>query len=141
MTRASMRVTSFIAATAIGLATASAVWGQGADADVAPVVPSGLGMSLLEVLEETQPNGQLWLRLRFVAPELTLIARDKLQNDFDVLCADYAVDYEPVTRVDPVQAVISISSSPVEFGTTAPDVPQYFEAFRLENDTCIWEPF
>lgn len=128
---------NIVAAMGVLSAAATTAWGQ----EEPPTVPSGLVMTLQEVLEETQPDGTLWLRLRYVAPELTLKTRADLQDDFDVLCADYALTYEPVTRMPAAQAVISIASTPVEFGTTAPDIPQYFEAYRLEDGQCIWEAF
>ncbi|WP_407492150.1 DUF6497 family protein [Pseudooceanicola sp. MF1-13] len=118
-------------------AATTAVWGQ----EEPPAVPSGLALSLFEVLEETQPNGSLWLRLRFVAPELAATPREAIQTDFDVLCSDYALTYQPSAQTPAEQAVISISSEPIAFGTAAPDVPQYFEAYRLEDGACIWEAF
>ena len=112
------------------------------DAPAAKVsVPSGLKLLRQEVLEETQPDGTLWLRLRYVAPEMTRDNRPGMQADFETLCESEALTYEPVTRVPAAQAVISIATAPVKFGTTAPDIPQFFEAFRLEDGTCIWEAF
>jgi hypothetical protein len=29
----------------------------------------------------------------------------------------------------------------VPFGEPAPDATQFFEAYRVEGDTCIWEAF
>lgn len=126
-----------VAALGVLCAAATTVWGQ----EGPPTVPSGVALSRLEVLEETQPDGSLWLRLRYVAPGITRDQRADIHDDFEALCIADALTYEPVTRVPAAQAVISIAAAPVEFGTTAPDIPQFFEAFRLENGTCIWEEF
>ena len=41
----------------------------------------------------------------------------------------------------PAQIVISLSDRPVPFGEAAPDATQFFEAFALQDGTCIWEMF
>ena len=41
----------------------------------------------------------------------------------------------------PEQIVISLSDRAVPFGESAPDVVQFFESYRIENDICVWEMF
>jgi len=41
----------------------------------------------------------------------------------------------------PSQVVISFSAAEVPFGEAAPEVTQFFEAYRVEDGTCIWEAF
>lgn len=118
-------------------AAATAVRGQ----EESPTVPSGFALTLQEVLEEPQPDGKLWIRLRYVAPALTRDAFADVEGDFEALCLSQAVPYVPVSGDVADEAVISIASEPVEFGTNAPNTVQFFESFRLQDGTCIWEAF
>ena len=45
--------------------------------------------------------------------------------------AQHALDGEVI--------VISLADRVTEFGVSDPEATQFFEAFRLSNDTCIWE--
>lgn len=118
-------------------AAATTVRGQ----EESPTVPSGTAMTLLEVREETQDDGTVWLRFRYVAAGIQREDYSIVQDDFEALCRSAALDYRTVTGMVASQAVISIAGEPVEFGANAPDVTQFFEAFRLEDGTCIWEAF
>lgn len=118
-------------------AAATTAWGQ----EESPAVPSGLELTLQEAMEEPQPNGALWLRLRYVAPALTREGRADIAPDFETLCQEQAIGYMPTTGQKVDEAVISIASAPVEFGANAPDVIQFFEVFALKDGTCIWEAF
>lgn len=128
----------------VGLAVVGAALAVVAPAisqDRAPTVPSGIVLSLHEVLEDVQPDGALWLRLRYVAPGLTVDQHQRMVDDFAALCDSQALAYTPEQGRPASQAVISIASAEVDFGASAPDITQFFEAFRLENGTCIWEIF
>ena len=105
-----------------------------------PIVIAG-SLAYLSGHGPVQPDGTLWLRLRYVAPDLATGGYAAVAGDFAALCAAQALGYPTTDGRKPAQAVISISSAPVEFATTAPGVMQVFEAFRLENDTCVWEEF
>lgn len=109
-----------------------------------PDLPSGQDVSLIEVLEDTGP-GALWLRLRFLAPD---IARDTGQvahadavADMEALCAAMAVPYVAERGLSPEKIVISLSDRPVPFGQADAAATQFFELFRIENGLCIWEAF
>ena len=105
-------------------------------------VPSGLPLTALDPILESQPDGSSWARFRFVAPEL---AEDfdylSVADDFAHLCTKYALPQlgESVESIS--QIVISLSSQDLEFGATRPDVIQFFEAFSVNSDRCIWEAF
>lgn len=129
--------TIFVAALGALCAAATTVRGQ----EGSPSVPSGLVLTLQEILEDAQPDGSLWLRLRYVAPGITRAARAGMDGDFDTLCETQALRYTPTTGAAAAEAVISIASAPVEFGANAPDVVQFFEVYRLQDDTCIWEGY
>lgn len=126
-----------VAALGALVVAATTVRGQ----EEAPTVPSGLALTLQEVREEPQPDGALWLRFRYVAPGLTRDQRDRIEADFEALCQSQALAYVPVAGNPAAEAIISIASEPVEFGSSAPDVTQFFEAFRLAGGACIWEAF
>ncbi len=131
------RVTGFVATLGALVAVATTAWGL----EESPVVPSGMAMTLQELREDVQPGGDIWLRLRYVAPELTAQSYAHVEGDFAVLCQTQAVPHATQQGVNAVQAVISIASDPVEFGASAPEVVQFFEAFRLKDGLCIWEAF
>lgn len=114
--------------------------------DAVPVAtPSGVEVSLQEWLLDTQPTGEVFARFRFVAPEIdrakgrfTLV---DLEADFQVLCEEFALINVAAQPAAVDRIVISLADRQVEFGYADPEATQYFEAFRVENATCIWEFF
>lgn len=108
-------------------------------------VPSGQVVTLQDVIwNEAGPQG-LALRFRFVAPQ---IARDRGEVDFETasadmlaLCEDFALPRIAEFGPQPTQIIISLSDQPLPFGETAPEITQFFEAYRIENGACIWEMF
>ena len=105
---------------------------------------SGQAVTLSEVLLDENP-GELWVRFRFLAPE---IARDAGDVDPDAtladmqgLCDQIAVPYLVDNAISPVRIVVSMSDRMVPFGQPDPDATQFFELFSLENGVCIWEEF
>ena len=107
-------------------------------------VPSGQEVRLLDVIHnEPGPDG-LTVRYRFVAPAIAPgggVDFDTAATDMAHLCQTYAVPRVTSGGPQPVQIVISLSDVPVAFGAAAPEVTQFFEAYSLDGDTCIWEPF
>ena len=53
----------------------------------------------------------------------------------DTVAAPYIAQYELTGDV----IVISMSDRRAEFGAADPDMTQFFELFRLNDNTCIWE--
>ena len=105
--------------------------------------PSGQSVSLEEILLDENP-GELWVRFRFLAPDLTApgevdpqIASDDMQYLCDEIAAPYLVD----NSILPARIVISMADRIVPFGESDPSATQVFELFRLENRLCIWEEF
>ncbi len=109
------------------------------------IPPSGIRAVLHETLYE--PIGAptslaKTMRLRFVAAEVAdQVAYDfaRLEADFEWLCIEKGLPARTkgAPRVD--QIIVSIASQEVAFGETAPSIVQYFDAFRVENEACIWE--
>ncbi len=113
---------------------------EGSD-DLIPV-PSGQAVVLQDVVWNVIGARGFTLRFRFVAPEIRAggsVDFDTAVRDMQALCADYARPRATDFRGVPAQIVISMAEKPVAFGETLPDVVQFFEAFRIEGDTCIWE--
>ena len=121
--------------------SATTVAGQ-EEARPVPSVPSGSDVTLQEWLAETDPGLGDVARFRFVVPAIGQGAGfDVVEADFPVLCGDFALPVLSEAQITPERIVISFADRPVDFGTTDPDVIQFFEVFRVENGTCIWEGF
>lgn len=107
-------------------------------------VPSGQPVTLLDVIwNEPGPMG-LTFRFRFVAPEIAPGGRIDAMTaaaDMAALCQDFAVPRIDPNGPQPAQVIISLSDRPVPFGESSPEVTQFFEAYRIEDGTCIWEMF
>ena len=108
-------------------------------------VPSGQPVTLQDVIRsEDGPVGAA-LRFRFVAPQ---IAREGGNVDFETasadmveLCQSFALPRLTELGEAPRQIIISMAAAELPFGEAAPEVTQFFESFRVENGTCIWEMF
>ena len=118
-------------------------------------VPSGQRVLLSEVLLDDSP-GALWARFRFVAPEISRqsdaaydaaavgggrMDYERSAADMEHLCGSVVLDYLREHALSPSMVVISFSDRPVEFGFQDAEATQFFEAYRLEKDRCIWEAF
>ncbi len=109
--------------------------------DLIPV-PSGQTVTLLDVvLDAPGPAGPV-ARFRFLAPGIGdgSVAFEAAVADMQALCRTYAMPRVAGTVPQPTQIIISLSAAPVAFGAPTGTV-QYFEAYRIAGDTCIWEAF
>lgn len=108
-----------------------------------PAVPSGQQIALHELLLDEKADGVLtYARFRFVTPQIgAALAYTDVEADFAFLCEEFALPIVQSGRDHVDQIVISFASRAVEFGTADPDTTQFFEAFSLQNGTCIWEGF
>ena len=106
-------------------------------------VPSGQPVTFHEMLWDRPGNGLVY-RFRFVAPEIGSEGREyeDVEVDMHHLCETYAIPrLSPDVGPQPNQIVISFSQEETEFGVATADVTQFFEAYRIENETCILEFF
>lgn len=103
-------------------------------------VPSGLEVFVLEFLSDTDGERAL-LRARFTAPALTADAPpiEEVLGDMQHLCNTMAIPSARTMDPAPAQIIVSLSAEPIEFGTLDPEILQYFEAYSIQGDTCIWE--
>ncbi|MGR3467057.1 MAG: DUF6497 family protein [Shimia sp.] len=102
--------------------------------------PSGLEMTFHDSFWEQQDD-QWIARFRFLAPEIAEGADyARVADDFAYLCDAHALPALEGQEA-PDQIVISIASRPITFGVTDPDTTQFFEAFTVDGDRCIWDMF
>jgi hypothetical protein len=106
--------------------------------------PSGLSLSLMELLFEENPwSGEMLVVVRLLAPTIVedLDTPLMLRTDMDWACRTWGVPAAATLATAPDLVVIEMMASPVERGVSAPEVPQFFEQYRLEGPVCIWELF
>lgn len=108
-------------------------------------LPSGLQAELHEVLVD-RIGSENWVRFRFLAPAIDRASAGspgfaEMERDFAHLCATLAVPYLAAYDLEADTVVISIADRIIEFGVSDPDATQYFEQFRIEGSSCIWEAF
>lgn len=102
-------------------------------------VPSGQSLSFLEFISEKEGER---VRFRFLAPDIgTTFAYMDVMGDFQVVCDEQVMPALYANALEPNQIVLSMSAVDIPFGEDNPDVLQFFEIFRPENGTCIWEEF
>lgn len=125
------------------LAAVLIIWAAPAFAEIS--VPSGQPVTLFEHFLETQEDGTTWYRLRYIAPQIARetgsVTYAAAEEDFLHLCTNDALVRLTEAGAEAGTIVISLMDRPVEFGASDPQATQFFEAFRRENATCIWEGF
>ena len=113
------------------------------DAPIA--VPSGQLVTLLDVITYAPGPSGLAVRFRFVAPAIARdtgnIDNETALDDMYELCQSYALPRVLGNTPMPDQIIISLSDRPVDFGVPTPEATQFFEAYTIEDQTCIWEGF
>lgn len=113
-------------------------WASASFADTIPV-PSGQPLNFLDFISE---QDGLLVRFRFLAPQIgTGYDYMTVFPDFQALCDEQVMPVLLQNGLEPAQIVLSMSAAEVEFGQDDPNVLQFFEIFRPENDICIWEEF
>ncbi len=141
-----MRLRLALAAGLILALGAGAVWLRPQANDPVPVgaiaVPSGQVVTLQDVVGNVPgPNG-LTVRFRFLAPGIgNAVTLEAAQTDMEALCNSYALSRVAEFGPTPSQIVISLSDVAVPFGEAAPEATQYFEAYSIQDNICIWDVF
>jgi hypothetical protein len=117
---------------------AASVLATGTSADNIPV-PSGQTLSFIEFISEAEGDT---VRFRFLTPDIgTTFDYMDVAADFQMVCDDQVIPVLDANALAPSQIVLSMSTVDIPFGEDHPDVLQFFEIFRPENGTCIWEEF
>lgn len=104
-------------------------------------VPSGRTLSLIDVITNAPGPAGAAARFRFLAPGLAPEEVEAAAADMQVVCDSFALERTDGMVPEPQQIIITFMSAEVPFGEAAPDVVQFFESFRIENGTCLWEVF
>lgn len=105
-------------------------------------VPSGQAITLQEVVWDAPGPMGLTIRFRFVAPGIAPgmgINFDQAVTDMQTLCDTYALPRIAEFGPQPAQVIISLEDRPMPFGSIEPDATQFFEAFSIGEDACVWE--
>ena len=105
-------------------------------------VPSGQPVELIEMRWDAPVEGALWLRLRFLAPQIgTEFSFAQVESDFAHLCRTVGLPLIDREGRAVELIIVSLSDRPLPFGQTDPKAVQFFESFRPRDETCLWEPF
>jgi hypothetical protein len=110
----------------------------------AVAVPSGMDVTFHDVIRDEPVGAGLVYRFRFVAPDIggdSPRAFSEVSGDMDLLCQDYALPRLSELGPQPARVMISLMEAPVEFGVASPEITQFFEAYSVSDDRCIWEAF
>ncbi|SFM51853.1 hypothetical protein SAMN04488042_10888 [Shimia aestuarii] len=107
-----------------------------------PAVPSGNEIHLQEILLETRDDKLRVARFRYIMPLIRQgVEFAEIEDDFFHLCIGVAVPYLTTQGETVDQVVISMADRETEFGVMDTLATQYFEAFTVQDGTCIWEGF
>ncbi|WP_324751632.1 DUF6497 family protein [Roseovarius sp. Pro17] len=101
-------------------------------------LPSGAQAQLYEVIGQ----GTAEVRLRYVSAGFDPRGADTelLLADMTFICETNVL--EGASQYDtPQNVIVSLADRPSEFGVLNTEVQQIFEAFSVDDNTCIWEAF
>ncbi|WP_204113838.1 DUF6497 family protein [Shimia biformata] len=111
-------------------------------ADDLPPVPSGNELYLQEVIYEDRQDGSRVARYRYVMPILRQgVEFYEVEADFQYLCETRALRELKASGEKVDQIIVSLADRETEFGEISPLVTQYFEAYTVEDGSCIWEGY
>lgn len=137
-----MRATRPILALAASLLLAAGACEDDAPAPAAGeavAVPSGRTVQVLDVITNAPGAEGATARFRFVVPGLS--REDDWAEDMQALCDQYALPRTEAMVPQPQQIIIALADRAVPFGQAAPDAVQFFEGYRVQDHSCIWEVF
>ncbi len=126
-------------------------FGGGAFAEVLPpmpeaALPSAQEIAPYDMVLEDQPDGQVWLVLRYLAPRISREGGDldyaAVAPDLDALCdgPGRAGAGQAALQGDPVdQVVVILMDRPGVRGAVDPGVTAFMSAYRLGPEGCQWQ--
>ena len=118
---------------------------QVARAGEAIITPSGLSLTLQDVIWNAPGPEGLTSRFRFIAPAIAPesggVDFEAVSEDMLWLCQTYALPRIAQPGPMPQQIVISLSDVPLPFGEAHPEATQFFEAYSLQDGQCVWDMF
>ncbi|MCI2400763.1 DUF6497 family protein [Aliiroseovarius subalbicans] len=108
-------------------------------------VPSGQDVTFQDAIWGEPGATGLAVRFRFVAPRIARTVGDieflQAEEDMVHLCETFALPRVASTGPRPAQIIISLSDRVIEFGLSDPEATQFFEAYRPDGESCVWEGF
>jgi uncharacterized protein DUF6497 len=107
-------------------------------------VPSGQLVLPYEALWEDQPeNGEVWLVLRFLAPDIAKAKGKYSYNDttpdIDFLCENIGLPLVEMTGGGVDQIIVTLLDAPLARGARDKKVTRYMNAYRVDQGICEWE--
>ena len=113
------------------------------DAGEGKLLPSGLVVAPPDVRLEPMgvpTHSVRTVRLRYVSEQLgeKAFSFDQIEGDFAHLCETDGLMTRARSAPKAEQIIISISSEPLVFGEISPEIIQYFDAFDVVSEACIW---
>jgi hypothetical protein len=130
-----------------GALAAPAVAGEGLQGDWPMgtlAAPSGQSVQVQDLMIEENPHsGELQVVVRLLAPQIAGdgLSGAELRGDMDWACLTWGVPVAQAEAATPGWVVVEMMEAPVERGIATPEIRRYFESYRLEGPTCIWELF
>lgn len=109
-------------------------------------VPSGQPLALWEIRwERVEGTDAVQVILRAIAPQIArdsgTVDYDGAQADMDWLCANHGLTLADMPYGRATQVIVNLMDSPIPRGQTNPSVTQFYSAYSIQDDTCIWEDF
>lgn len=102
-------------------------------------VPSGMAVVFHDLVRGA-PAAGLTYRFRFIAPAIAYeVPFEIAERDMAHLCETYALPRLGGIGPAPSLVVVSLSDRPVVFGEITPEATQFFEAYRPDGESCVWE--
>jgi hypothetical protein len=124
------------------LALTGALFSGAAVAAQQIAVPSGVEFALYDVILEEDAG---IARFRFVVPAIAPAGAHlefaDIVDDLQFVCDRVIVPALQGNGWSEAEIVLSISDQRADFGTYDPAITQFFQPFRLKDQTCIWEDF
>jgi hypothetical protein len=110
-------------------------------------VPSGQLVLPYEALWEDHvsegTNGETWLILRFLTPEIARtegrISFGDAEPDIVFLCQKVGLPLVVLTGGGVDQIIVNLMDRPVARGQRDPASTQFMNAYRVDQGDCIWE--
>lgn len=106
-------------------------------------LPSGLEVTLHDVLVEKQPNDETWLVLRYVSTALSTgnITYGDVVEDMSYLCETDGLHKIESLGGHIAQINVILMDKPIPRGTATPGSVQYIGAYLPIPEGCAWNDF
>ncbi len=107
-------------------------------------VPSGQLVLPYEALwEDKAESGEVWLVLRFLAPQIAKakgeISYNDASADIDFLCENVGLPLVEMTGGGVDQIIVTLLDAPLARGERDKKVTRYMSAYRVDQGICEWE--